>query len=110
MSPHFRYRFLPLAPLRNRTGPSCSNGLPGVQKNSICCEARCGTCGGAGCKGRPGGEVRLCQLSFGLALCYHTAQATHTVYCSLSLTSQMGGGPQAPTNSLANLWLRDADW
>lgn len=38
----------------------CTNGLPGVQSNSLCCEAQCGTCGGAGCATRPGGEESCC--------------------------------------------------
>ncbi|CAN0575447.1 unnamed protein product, partial [Laminaria digitata] len=40
----------------------CSNGLSGVQaaNNPVCCEADCGTCGGSGCSGRPGGAVRCC--------------------------------------------------
>ncbi|CAN0510195.1 unnamed protein product, partial [Scytosiphon promiscuus] len=35
----------------------CSNGLPGVQSDDICCDSSCGTCGGAGCAARPGGSV-----------------------------------------------------
>ncbi|CAN0489811.1 unnamed protein product, partial [Scytosiphon promiscuus] len=41
----------------------CSNGLPGVQFGDVCCDASCGTCGGAGCGSRPGGSVRWCLLS-----------------------------------------------
>ena len=41
----------------------CSNGVPGVQRDRFCCEAQCGTCGGSGCRGRPGGSVR-CVLSY----------------------------------------------
>ena len=36
----------------------CSNGVPGVEEDGICCKAQCGTCGGSGCGGRPGGPVR----------------------------------------------------
>lgn len=35
----------------------CSNGVPGVETNGICCEAQCETCGGSGCDQRPGGKV-----------------------------------------------------
>ncbi|CAN0456201.1 unnamed protein product, partial [Laminaria digitata] len=34
----------------------CSNDLAGVDNgDDICCEAQCGTCGGSGCRHRPGG-------------------------------------------------------
>lgn len=36
----------------------CENGLPGVQRFDVCCEARCGTCGGEGCEERAGRAVR----------------------------------------------------
>ena len=39
-------------------GGICSNEVPGVERNGICCEAQCGTCGGLGCGRRPGGPVR----------------------------------------------------
>ncbi|WP_438015418.1 hypothetical protein WMF18_31720 [Sorangium sp. So ce315] len=32
----------------------------GVQSGSVCCKASCGTCGGAGCSGRPGGSNACC--------------------------------------------------
>lgn len=35
----------------------CENGLPGVQRFDVCCEARCGTCGGEGCGERAGRAV-----------------------------------------------------
>ncbi|CAM9923420.1 unnamed protein product, partial [Laminaria digitata] len=39
----------------------CSNGLTGVDDgDDICCELQCGTCGGSGCRNRPGGTVRGC--------------------------------------------------
>ncbi|CAN0300536.1 unnamed protein product, partial [Laminaria digitata] len=40
----------------------CSNGLPGVESatNPVCCESECGTCGGRGCGGRPGGADACC--------------------------------------------------
>ena len=41
----------------------CSNGLVGVQNGDACCDADCGTCGGSGCAGRPGGNVIWCLLS-----------------------------------------------
>ncbi|CAN0483517.1 unnamed protein product, partial [Scytosiphon promiscuus] len=34
---------------------TCSNGFPGFGNGPICCESQCGTCGGSGCSGRPGG-------------------------------------------------------
>ena len=37
----------------------CSNGVLGVERDGICCDARCGTCGGRGCSSRPGSTVRL---------------------------------------------------
>lgn len=41
-------------------GPTCSNGLPGVERASICCVAECGTCGGKGCQDREGGADACC--------------------------------------------------
>ncbi|CAN0409839.1 unnamed protein product, partial [Scytosiphon promiscuus] len=38
----------------------CSNGFPGFQTGTICCEEQCGGCGGVGCSQRPGGLVRWC--------------------------------------------------
>ncbi|CAN0033140.1 unnamed protein product, partial [Laminaria digitata] len=35
--------------------------LPGVEDNSVCCEAECGTCGGVGCSMKPGGEGYCCS-------------------------------------------------
>ncbi|CAN0521612.1 unnamed protein product, partial [Scytosiphon promiscuus] len=35
----------------------CSNGVFGIEEDGVCCEARCGTCGGFGCSLRPGGSV-----------------------------------------------------
>ena len=35
----------------------CTKGLDGVQNADVCCDAACGTCGGSGCAGRPGGGV-----------------------------------------------------
>ncbi|KYF56552.1 hypothetical protein BE08_36760 [Sorangium cellulosum] len=32
----------------------------GVQSGNVCCKASCGTCGGAGCSGRPGGASACC--------------------------------------------------
>ena len=51
-----------------------------MERNGICCEAECGTCGGAGCAGRPGGSVRWCLLVvLSLALCYHATLANDAV-------------------------------
>ena len=64
MSLNLHYRFELLAPLDNPTGVVCSNGLPGLEANGVCCEAQCGECGGGGCAERPGGAVRwgLCHF------------------------------------------------
>ena len=66
VSMHLHCRFELLAPLDNPTGVVCSNGLPGVEANGVCCEAQCGECGGPGCGGRPGGPVRCCICHFRL--------------------------------------------
>ena len=34
------------------TAPACSNGVPGVEADGVCCVAECETCGGAGCRNR----------------------------------------------------------
>ncbi len=39
---------------------ACSNGLPGVEQEGICCDINCGECGGAGCADRPGGASDCC--------------------------------------------------
>ena len=63
LSPHFHCcRFELLAPLDNATETVCSNGLIGVERDHICCAAQCGTCGGDGCRDRPGGPVRWCLV------------------------------------------------
>ena len=41
---------------------TCSNGVPGIQNDNICCENQCGSCGGTGCSQLPGGEVRWCPF------------------------------------------------
>lgn len=38
-------------------GQQCSNGLPGVQKDDICCDASCGGCGESDCDQEPAGRV-----------------------------------------------------
>jgi len=76
----FALSFWTPAPLETPTETICSNGLLGVERNGICCEAECGTCGGAGCAGRPGGSVRWCLLVvLSLALCYHATLANDAV-------------------------------
>ena len=37
--------------------PTCAAGLA---SGSACCEAGCGSCGGEGCSGRPGGAAACC--------------------------------------------------
>lgn len=50
-----------LASVHISTGQTCSNGLPGIQNENVCCELACGTCGGAGCATRPGGAASCCS-------------------------------------------------
>ena len=64
VSPIFHCRFELFSPLRHLTEVVCSNGLPGVEANGVCCEAQCETCGGSGCGGRPGGRVRWFPVIF----------------------------------------------
>ena len=33
----------------------------GIIGRSKCCANRCGTCGGEGCNGRPGGKTECCE-------------------------------------------------
>ena len=58
VTPHVRRRYYVL----DMPKEVCSNGVPGVERDGVCCEAQCGTCGGSGCAGRPGGPVRGCML------------------------------------------------
>merc|ERR1712153_38339 len=65
----------PPAPLPVTTDPKCLTGLVGVyyssatnrgddqsvKGSSICCPSSCGTCGGLGCKDRPGGKDACCS-------------------------------------------------
>lgn len=39
----------------------CSNGIPGVETDNYCCLKECGTCGGSGCRNRPGGKEGCCK-------------------------------------------------
>ncbi len=41
----------------DRGDPACASGVP---SGLSCCEAGCGTCGGPGCSGRPGGASGCC--------------------------------------------------
>uniref|UniRef100_A0A7S4N5U2 Uncharacterized protein n=1 Tax=Odontella aurita TaxID=265563 RepID=A0A7S4N5U2_9STRA len=41
--------------------PTCSSGIQ--SSNDACCAASCGTCGGRGCGGRPGGGSACCSGS-----------------------------------------------
>ena len=103
VSMHLHCRFELLAPLDNPTGVVCSNGLPGVEANGVCCEAQCGECGGPGCGGRPGGPVRSCLAIFVscLALCYYAPLAKRAV---LFVPNPENGGKVAGTQSLTS-WL-----
>merc|ERR1711957_338740 len=38
----------------------CLNGVIN-SKGSVCCDKQCGTCGGKGCSGRPGGKKACCS-------------------------------------------------
>ena len=55
----------------------CSNGIPGVQSGDICCSAECGTCGGTGCSGRPGGGEECCTgpISLSSVMCSESGAA-----------------------------------
>ena len=55
----------------------CSNGLPGVQTDDICCSASCGTCGGRGCGSLPGGAPNCCAgyIQEAGELCSNTGEA-----------------------------------
>ena len=81
--------------LDNPTAVFCSNSLPGLEANGVCCEAQCGECGGPGCSSRPGGRVRWCLVGFVscLALCYHSSLAKHAVLFFPDLEN--GERPQA---------------
>lgn len=37
--------------------PTCQTG---ILSGNVCCAVSCGTCGGAGCSGRPGGTANCC--------------------------------------------------
>ncbi|MEL7367944.1 MAG: hypothetical protein AAFN74_03455 [Myxococcota bacterium] len=39
------------------TDPTCQNG---IRSGDVCCASSCGTCGGTGCSGRPGGADACC--------------------------------------------------
>ncbi|CAM9914198.1 unnamed protein product, partial [Ectocarpus fasciculatus] len=46
----------------------CSNGVPGIESNGVCCETSCGQCGGAGCSSVGNGAESCCTstiLEFG---------------------------------------------
>ena len=55
-------RLLCVCPSSSRRAPTtvaaedsvCSNGLPGIEAEMVCCDAACGVCGGATCGNRPG--------------------------------------------------------
>ena len=64
--PYLRGRY----DLLDMSAEVCSNGVPGVERDGACCEAQCGTCGGAGCRSRPGGSVSwFMLLPLGLNAC-----------------------------------------
>ncbi|CAN0202574.1 unnamed protein product, partial [Ascophyllum nodosum] len=56
---------------------TCRNELPGVQSGDVCCSAECGTCGGTGCSGRPGGRDECCvgTISSSGVLCSESGAA-----------------------------------
>jgi hypothetical protein len=50
---------IPAAPiLAGAPDPVCSSGI--LSESGACCPASCGTCGGDGCSGRPGGGPACC--------------------------------------------------
>ena len=105
MSLNLHYRFELLAPLDNPTEVVCSNGLPGVEANGVCCEAQCEECGGPGCSSCPGSRVRCCFVVFisCLAICYHAPLAKHAVLFVLNLENGgQGEGTQSLTSRLAS--------
>jgi hypothetical protein len=53
------------APSCTYSGPPCVLTDPqcvtGIQSGGVCCPPGCGTCGGTGCSGRPGGPANCCS-------------------------------------------------
>eukprot|EP00903_Cladosiphon_okamuranus_P006681 g6521.t1 len=56
----------------------CSNGIEGIDVDGMfCCALSCGTCGGRGCAGRPGGSAACCGggIQRSERLCSETGEA-----------------------------------
>ena len=101
VSPYLNGRFELFALLDNPTGVFCSNGLPGVNKDDICCEAQCGDCGGPGCGGRPSGSVRWCLCRFRL-LPWPLISLAFSEACSFVRPGARKRGKIAGTQSLTS--------
>lgn len=41
--------------------PEIPEVCPGIANGQVCCASQCGTCGGSGCGGRPGGAAECCS-------------------------------------------------
>ena len=52
----------------------------GVQKENVCCAAKCGTCGGKGCGIQPGGPFNCCTSKIPLQ---HICGAERIAPCHL---------------------------
>ena len=113
MSSHLRCRLELLAPLDDPTEMVCSNGLIGVEDedDGVCCEAQCGTCGGRGCAGRPGGRARwflpLFVLSSGIA---HLSRSIKFMFVRDVETGITIAGTEASTNRLATVCRENVDY
>lgn len=56
----------------------CSNGLPGIEAQEVCCDAACGTCGGAECGnqfGLTGADCCIAEIEATGQLCSVTGAA-----------------------------------
>ena len=98
MTPHFcgQYNFLGMPE------EVCRNGLPGVERDGVCCEAQCGTCGGSGCAGRPGGPVRWCFAIFASCpLVSHAVGEACSLVCPFPRNGEKVADTEGPTLRLA---------
>lgn len=75
----FTFSFSPYstvaAPMANAT---CTNGLEGIESEGVCCDARCGVCGGPTCgnvAGLEGTECCINQIQTAGQLCSVTNAA-----------------------------------
>ena len=47
----------------NRRTQGAGDCASGIQSGEVCCAASCGTCGGSGCSGQPGGSSQCCKTT-----------------------------------------------